>query len=112
MQQLVLAFSRRLRQLVRPMDVLARISPDHFCLITHQIDSTNATPASFRRLYDGLNHRAYKTAGGFFQLSVSVSLMKSVDKEEIDGELLLTRSLRGLDASHDGKRIVEQALSG
>ncbi len=112
MQQLVLAFSRRLRQLVRPMDVLARISPDHFCLITHQVDSANATPASFRRLYDGLNHRAYKTAGGFFQLSVSVSLMKSVDKEEIDGELLLTRSLRGLDASHDGKRIVEQALSG
>jgi phosphoserine phosphatase RsbU/P len=112
MQQLVLAFSRRLRQLVRPMDVLARISPDHFCLITHQADTGNATPGSFRRLYDGLNHRAYKTAGGFSQLSVSVSLMKSADKEEIDSELLLTRSLRGLDASHDGKRIVEQALSG
>src|SRR5690606_14270958 len=60
MQQLVLAFSWRLRQLVRPLDVLARVSPDHFCLIAWLPDANHATPSSFRRLYDGLNHRAYK----------------------------------------------------
>jgi sigma-B regulation protein RsbU (phosphoserine phosphatase) len=111
-QQLVLAFSRRLRQLVRPMDVLARIAPDQFCLITHQPDFDHATPGSFRRLYDGLNHRAYKTAGGFLQLSVSVSLACAGEKDEIDAELMLNRTLRGLDQSHQGKRIVEQPLSG
>jgi phosphoserine phosphatase RsbU/P len=111
-QQLVLAFSRRLRQLVRPMDILARISPEHFCLITHQPDARHATPGSFRRLYDGLNHRAYKTAGGFFQLSVSASLISAGDKDEIAADVMLSRSLLGLDASHDGKRIIEQSLAG
>jgi phosphoserine phosphatase RsbU/P len=112
LQQLVLAFSRRLRQLVRPMDILARITPDHFCLITHQTDAAHATPGSFRRLYDGLNHRAYKTAGGFFQLSVSVSLISATDKDEIEAELMLSRAMRGLDGSHEGKRIVEQSIAG
>lgn len=112
MQQLVLAFSRRLRQLVRPMDILARISPDHFCLITHQPEAANATPGSFRRLYDGLNHRAYKTAGGFFQMSVSASLISALEKDDIDAELMLTRSMRGLDASRDSKRITEQPIAG
>ena len=112
LQQLVLAFSRRLRQLVRPLDVLARVGPDHFCLITHLADAGQATPGSFRRLYDGLNHRAYKTAGGFFQLSVSMTLTKCGDRDDIEPELLLTRSVRGLDAARDSKRIVEQSVAG
>lgn len=112
MMQLVLAFSRRLRQLVRPMDILARISADHFCLITHQADISHAVPGSFRRLYDGLNHRAYKTAGGFMQIPLSACLISAKDTDQIDAELMLQRSLRGLNASRDSKRISEQPIAG
>ena len=110
--QLVLAMSRRLKQLVRPMDVLARISPELFVLVTYQEDLDNCVPASFKRLYEGLNHKAYKTAAGFLQASVSVSLSTASDKDEIEAELLLRRCMRGLDTSASSGRIAEQPVSG
>ena len=110
--QLLLAMSRRLRQLVRPMDVLARLSPDMFALVTYQEDVDHCTPASFRRLHEGLNVRAYKTAAGFFQVEVSISMSAATESDQIEGDLLITRTLRGLDASRESKRIVLQPLSG
>lgn len=110
--QLVLAMSRRLKQLVRPMDVLARISPELFVLVTWQEDLQNCVPASFKRLYEGLNHKAYKTAAGFLQASVSVSLSTASDKDDIAADLLLKRCMRGLDTSANSGRIIEQPVSG
>lgn len=109
-QQLLLTMSRRLRQLVRPMDTLARIGPDTFCLVTHQGDQDICTPGSFRRLYEGLNHRAYKTAGGFLQASVSISLSSVGEAAQLDAELMLNRCLRGLDGSREFKRITDQPV--
>lgn len=110
MQQLVLAMSRRLRQLVRPMDVIARINPDTFCLVTHQTDTDSCTPGSFKRLYDGLNLRAYKTAGGFLQPGVSITISHTAEHEQIDPELMIQRASRGLESSRQNKRIVDQTV--
>lgn len=110
--QLLLAMSRRLRQLVRPMDVLARLGPDLFALITYQEEMEHCVPGSFKRLHEGLNLRAYKTAAGFFQASVSISMAAATDRDQIEGEFLISRTMRGLDASRDSKRIVMQPLSG
>lgn len=112
MRQLILAMSRRLRQLVRPMDTLARIAPDHFALVTYQEEVEHCVPTSFKRLYEGLNHRAYKTAAGFFQAQVSIAMSAATERDQIEGELLINRTLRGLDQSREGKRIVLQPLSG
>lgn len=109
-QQLVLTMSRRLKQLVRPMDILTRVTPDTFCLITHQPDIENCTPSSFRRLYDGLNHRAYKTAGGFLQASVSITICHIAEHGEIDADLMIHRAMRGLENSREFKRIIEQPV--
>lgn len=109
-QQLLLTMSRRLRQLVRPMDILARIGPDTFCVVTHQSDLEICTPSSFRRLYEGLNHRAYKTAGGFLQASVSISLSSVGEHAELEAEVMLNRCARGLDSSKEFKRITDQTV--
>jgi hypothetical protein len=45
-------------------------------------------------------------------MSVSASLIRALEKDEIDAELMLARSMRGLDASRDSKRITEQAIAG
>lgn len=111
MQQLVLALSRRLKQLVRPMDILARVTPDTFCLITHQSDREHCAPATFRRLYEGLNHHAYKTAGGFMQVSVSIA-MSHASAGEVDAQTMLERCLGGLNRARENRRIVEQAVHG
>jgi sigma-B regulation protein RsbU (phosphoserine phosphatase) len=109
-KQVLLAFSRRLKQLVRPMDILARMGPDLFCVITHQPDMGRCSPGSFRRLQEGLNHRAYKTGAGFIRLEVSISLCAAGEGDETGAEQMVARASEGLGRSREMGRIAEQAL--
>ncbi|EKF74232.1 response regulator with GGDEF domain [Alcanivorax hongdengensis A-11-3] len=104
MQQGVLAFSRRLRQSVRPMDRLCRLDSDCFALITHQPHLSHCAPGGFRRLYDALNHRAYQTAAGFLSLQVSMALSASEGDSGADD--MLSQALNELPLSRQEKRIV------
>lgn len=107
-QQVLLGFSRRLKQLVRPMDILARTGTEHFALITHQPDTDRCTPGSFRRLHESLNYRAYKTTAGFMQLEVSIALCAAGETDDIEAEALLERAAQGLDESREIGRITEK----
>jgi sigma-B regulation protein RsbU (phosphoserine phosphatase) len=107
-QQVLLGFSRRLKQLVRPMDILARTGTEHFALITHQPDTDRCTPGSFRRLHESLNYRAYKTTAGFMQLEVSIALCAAGETDDIEAEALLDRAAQGLDESRELGRITEK----
>lgn len=75
--QVLVAVSRRLRQLVRPLDVVTRISPNQFAIIMHQPDINHCNSQSFRRLYDGINLKAYKTSIGFISIKVAVTITAS-----------------------------------
>jgi sigma-B regulation protein RsbU (phosphoserine phosphatase) len=48
--QMLLAVARRLRQLVRPLDVVTRIGPNQFAIITHHADLSCCTESSYRRI--------------------------------------------------------------
>jgi diguanylate cyclase (GGDEF)-like protein len=109
-RQVLLAFSRRLKQLVRPMDILARTGTEMFCLITHQPDIARCSPGSFRRLYDSLNHRAYKTTAGFTQLEVSITLCAAGEGDDTGPEPILSRAAEGLEESRELRRITEKPL--
>lgn len=111
LNQVLLAFSRRLKQLVRPMDILARLGPDTFAVITHQPDMARCTPGSFRRIYEGLNHRAYKTTAGFSQLQVSMSLC-AVAEGGVRPDQMLHSAGKVLPDSRELGRISEAALQG
>ena len=109
MQQGILAFSRRLRQSVRPMDSVCRIQPDLFALVTWQPNMNHCDPSGFRRLYETLNHRAYQTAAGFISLQVSMALTCSeggttVEKmfEQANAELPLSLSEKRIVAAANG----------
>lgn len=110
-QQLVLAFSRRLKQMVRPLDILGRLGPDLFCVITHQPDLARCTPGSFRRLHEGMNHRAFKTAGGFHSIEVSISLCASDSRDGASNEAMFGNATDMLDESRSLKRITEAPAS-
>lgn len=107
MQQGVLAFSRRLRQSVRPLDHLCRLRTDLFALITYQPQKEHCDPASFRRLYEGLNNRAYQTVAGFLSLQISMSLTAS---EGDDAEAVLRSAEQGLSESLNEQRITAAPL--
>ena len=73
-QELLKGTSRRLQQLVRPMDVIARIGTDTFAICTVGDNADECKPNSFRRLHDGLNLKAFKTSEGYLSLRAGMAL--------------------------------------
>jgi diguanylate cyclase (GGDEF)-like protein len=81
LSQLLLAVARRLRQLVRPLDVVTRIGPNQFAIITHQPDISHCTGNSYRRLYDGINLKAFKTSAGYLSLKMLITIAACDDRQ-------------------------------
>jgi diguanylate cyclase (GGDEF)-like protein len=106
LQQILLAFSRRLTQLVRPMDILGRIDMETFALVTYQDNNSRLTPGSFKRLYDHLNHKAFKTAGGFVSLVVSIAMSEN-DGRLTDAKHMLEQTHAALRRSREQASVAE-----
>lgn len=112
-QDLLHGIGRRLQQLVRPLDVLARIDECHFGLITLLEDLQECSPSSFRRLHEGLNLKAFRTREGFITLKAGIGLVGLDAKSlpvQVDELLELGRTLLP-DAFASG-RINASRLSG
>lgn len=73
--QLLIGIARRLRQLVRPLDILVRVAPDQFALVMHQQDISQCSPAGFKRLLDGINRKEFKTQTGYFGIRSAIALV-------------------------------------
>jgi diguanylate cyclase (GGDEF)-like protein len=73
--ELLHGVARRLQQLVRPLDVLARLDDTHFGMIALLEDLHECSPSSFKRLHEGLNLKAFKTSEGFIGLKAGISLV-------------------------------------
>lgn len=73
--QLVAGVARRLRQLVRPLDILVRVNPHQFALVMHQPDLDQCVPSSFRRLLDGVNLKEFKTQTGYVPVRCAITIV-------------------------------------
>ncbi|WP_408002790.1 response regulator [Zestomonas thermotolerans] len=73
--ELLSGVARRLKQLIRPLDTLVRLDDDHFALVTLLSDLQECSPSSFRRLYEGLNVKAFKTSEGFVNLQAGIAMV-------------------------------------
>lgn len=103
--QLIAGVARRLRQLVRPLDIAVRVNPQQFALVTHQQDIGQCVPASFRRLLDGLNQKEFKTQAGFFPVRCTIAIIAAdVGTGLPEPEAMMNRaeSLLPLAAEHGG----------
>ncbi len=75
MGQLIVAVTRRLRQLVRPLDEVARIAPHQLAVINIQKELSHCSPDIFKRILDGINVKAYKTSNGFISVSSTMCMV-------------------------------------
>ena len=73
-EEVVETTANRLRQTVRPLDVVTRIGTAAFGVLMHQEDASRCHPNAFRRIHQALNLRAYKTSAGFITVGSAVSL--------------------------------------
>ncbi|SDS63313.1 response regulator receiver modulated diguanylate cyclase [Halopseudomonas litoralis] len=80
-QELMRGIARRLQQLVRPMDVIARIGNNIFAICTVGDNIDDCKPNSFRRLHDGLNLKAFKTSEGYLSVRAGMALSR-VEKND------------------------------
>jgi PleD family two-component response regulator len=67
--------SAKMRQLVRPLDVVTRPEANMFAVSMLQSNIENCTSASFRRVFDNLYMHSFKTSEGFIPVVVGVSLV-------------------------------------
>lgn len=106
--EVLVALSRRLRGLVRPLDYVARVSEHRFAVITHQPDIAQCSGQAYRRILDGINLRAFKTSAGFLSLQVGISLAAACAEFGLpDAEQLFRIAENKLPEAHNAGRIVE-----
>ena len=72
--ELVSGIAAKVRQLVRPLDIVTRPEANMFAVITWQSDIENCTSQSFRRIFDSLYMHSFKTAEGYIPAVVGVSI--------------------------------------
>ena len=72
--ELMSGLSAKIRQLVRPLDVVTRPEPNIFAVMTLQDAMKNCTSASFKRVFDELYMKSFKTSEGDIPVVVGVSI--------------------------------------
>lgn len=75
LQEVITGVGKSLRNLIRPLDDLARISTFEFLIIINDPDDTTPNPLSFKRILDAINHREFKTPMGFQPVRADISLV-------------------------------------
>lgn len=108
--QLSIGIARRLRQLVRPLDVACRISGHEFAVIMHVSDSSYCTPASFRRIFDSLSNKEFKTSAGFLPAHIGLGVVWADRKTGVpNGELMMSQARELLDREPESTKILVEA---
>ena len=74
LDELMSGIASKLRQLVRPLDIVTRPESNMFAVIMAQPSIENCTSTSFRRIFDNLYMHSFKTSEGFIPVVVGVSL--------------------------------------
>ena len=106
--ELLRGIARRLQQLVRPTDVIARVGDDTFAIVTLADDPQECKPGTFKRLHDGLNLKAFKTAEGYLSVRAGMALCTVDNSQSLptaDG--LLSKGETQLGDAYDTNLITE-----
>ena len=72
--ELVSGFGAKVRNLVRPLDIVTRPEPHILAVSMLQPSLENCTSQSFRRIFDNLYMHSFKTSEGFIPVVVGVSI--------------------------------------
>lgn len=108
--QLLVGLTHRLQQLIRPLDTLARINENELALISYHNEFESCSAKTYRRVYEGINNKAYKTSMGYLSIQVAMS-MSTVDGQWGDtpsAEILMDLALEGLIDSKEDQFISVQ----
>lgn len=96
--ELLIGISRRIKGLMRPLDLVAHFDGPLFAVVAHQPDIEQINAKTYKRLLDALNLRAFKTSTGFLSLRAFISISAAhVDTGIPDPEHLLVQAQANLE---------------
>ncbi|WP_166263161.1 GGDEF domain-containing response regulator [Marinobacter caseinilyticus] len=110
MSELALGIGRRLTHLIRPMDALCRVGDNQYAIIAHFSHSDLCTTTTFRRVFDGINHKALKTTAGYISVEAGIVLCKADAKKGTPSVQEMERAaVQGLVEAYETRRFTEIA---
>jgi diguanylate cyclase (GGDEF)-like protein len=102
LDELTAGIAARVRQLVRPMDLVTRPEPGMFAIMMLQENLRVCTSQSFRRIFDNLYMHSFKTSGGYIPVVIGVSICAADTATGFPGaQPFLALACRGLAHSFD-----------
>lgn len=111
--ELAAGIGRRLTHLIRPMDALCRISESQFAIIAHFGNIEHCKAGAFRRVHDGLNHKAFKTTAGYIAVEPGTALCVSGDGDEAPKAADVEKAaLQGLMNAYETRTLVTTTVTG
>lgn len=66
--------AKRLQQSVRPLDIISTVDEGEFAIIMHHEEISHCRALAFKRIYQAINLRTYRTAVGFISVSAAISV--------------------------------------
>lgn len=110
MSELAVGIGRRLSHLIRPMDALCRVGDNQYAIIAHFSDSDHCTTTAFRRVFDGINHKALKTTAGYISVEAGIVLCKADAQKGTPSVQDMERAaVQGLVDAYETRRFTETA---
>lgn len=76
--QLIIAVSKRIENLVRPMDIVTYFAPAQFALVLLQPTIEQCTAECYQRIFDGVRLKSYKTSIGYLDVQLGMSISASL----------------------------------
>lgn len=103
--------ARRLQQMLRPLDAVARLDDRHFAVVAMVEDLRECSASSFRRVHDGLNLKALKLSEGFFSLQAAIGMV-SIDASDcpLKPDDVIRTAAQQLEEARRSGRIASQRL--
>ena len=110
MSELAIGIARRLSTLIRPIDALCRVGDNQFAIIAYFPTSDHCTTTAFRRVFDGINHKALKTTAGYISVEAGMVLCKADAQNGTPSIQDVERAaVQGLVDAYDTRRFTETA---
>ncbi|MBW0146804.1 response regulator [Marinobacter arenosus] len=110
MSELAVGIARRLSTLIRPIDVLCRVGDNQFAIIAYFPNSDHCTTTAFRRVFDGINHKALKTTAGYISVEAGMVLCRADAQKGTPSVQEMERTaVQGLVDAYETRRFTETA---
>lgn len=100
--EILVSLYRRLRRTVRPTDMVARISDNHFAIVMQHTNADDYKTSALERILSSINQRSFKTASGDLELTgaIGVNFYRGND-DLISKEDMQLQTLEKLQQAHE-----------